>query len=198
MYISAPFNANPFSRIVLATDDDRIYAAAEALSIPVFMTDPNHPSGTDRVLETAEKLDVQDEDVVVNIQGDEPLLEPDMLETLIQPFRDSHVQVTTPAKQIDRPGSQKSRSCQSGNRQDRTRALFFAKPHPLRPPEDRLCLSGAHRHLCLQNENPQAFSTPRPVRPRDHRIPRATASARKRNSDSGCHDSLRQPMCRSA
>lgn len=113
-------------RIVLATDDDRIYAAAAALSIPVFMTDPNHPSGTDRVLETAEKLDVQDEDVVVNIQGDEPLLEPDVLETLIQPFRDSHVQVTTPAKQLD------ARAAKNPDRVkvviDRTgRALYFSR-----------------------------------------------------------------------
>lgn len=90
-----------FSRIVLATDDDRIYSAAAALSVPVFMTDPNHPSGTDRVLEAAEKLRVQDEDVVVNIQGDEPLLEPGMLEDLIHPFGDLRVQVTTMAKQID-------------------------------------------------------------------------------------------------
>ena len=93
-----------FSRIVLATDDERIYSAAAALSVPVFMTDPGHPSGTDRVLETAEKLRVPDDDVVVNIQGDEPLLEPVMLEDLIQPFRDLHVQVTTLAKQIE-PGA---------------------------------------------------------------------------------------------
>ena len=95
-----------FSRIVLATDDDRIFSAAETLSVPVFMTDPNHPSGTDRVLEAAEKLKIQDEDVVVNIQGDEPLLEPGMLEELIQPFCDLHVQVTTMAKQIDLQASQ--------------------------------------------------------------------------------------------
>jgi 3-deoxy-manno-octulosonate cytidylyltransferase (CMP-KDO synthetase) len=95
-----------FSQIVLATDDHRILSAAEALSVPVFMTDPSHPSGTDRVLEAAEKLKAQDEDVVVNIQGDEPLLEPDMLEALIQPFCDQHVQVATLAKQVDPQASQ--------------------------------------------------------------------------------------------
>jgi len=95
-----------FSHIVLATDDSRIVSAAEALSVPVFMTDPNHPSGTDRVVEAAEKLKTRDEDVVVNIQGDEPLLKPDMLEALIQPFYDQHVQVTTLAKQIDPQASQ--------------------------------------------------------------------------------------------
>jgi 3-deoxy-manno-octulosonate cytidylyltransferase (CMP-KDO synthetase) len=90
-----------FSHIVLATDDDRIFSAASALSVPVIMTDPNHPSGTDRVLEAAQDLKARDEDVVVNIQGDEPLLEPAMLEMLIQPFHGQDVQVTTLAKQID-------------------------------------------------------------------------------------------------
>jgi 3-deoxy-manno-octulosonate cytidylyltransferase (CMP-KDO synthetase) len=89
-----------FSCIVLATDDRRIYSAATALSVPVLMTDPKHPSGTDRVLEAAEKLNVRNEDVVVNIQGDEPLLEPGMLEDLIQPFGDPKVRVTTMAKRI--------------------------------------------------------------------------------------------------
>ena len=89
-----------FSGIVLATDDQRICSAATALSVPVLMTDPKHPSGTDRVLEAAEKLGVRNEDVVVNIQGDEPLLEPDMLTDLIQPFRDPEVRVTTMAKRI--------------------------------------------------------------------------------------------------
>ena len=72
--------------VVLATDDNRIYAVAEDLTVPVLMTDPDHPSGTDRILEAAEMLQVQDEDVVVNIQGDEPLLVPDMLSELLQPF----------------------------------------------------------------------------------------------------------------
>ena len=76
-----------FSRIVLATDDDRILSAAETLSVPAFMTDPNHPSGTDRVLEAAEKLKIQDEDVVVNIQGDEPLLRTEMIDSLVDTLK---------------------------------------------------------------------------------------------------------------
>lgn len=96
-----------FKKIVLATDDDRIYKAAKMLSVPVLMTAASHPSGTDRVLEAAQKLSVNVEDVVVNIQGDEPLLQPKMLEALVLPFSEQHVQVTTLARKID------SISCQN-------------------------------------------------------------------------------------
>jgi 3-deoxy-manno-octulosonate cytidylyltransferase (CMP-KDO synthetase) len=115
-----------FSRVILATDDDRIYSTAQDLSVPVLMTDPNHPSGTDRVLEAAQKLNVPDEDVVVNIQGDEPLLAPNMLDELIQPFQETQTQVSTLAKQI---------SAHASNNPDRVkivtdrsgRALYFSR-----------------------------------------------------------------------
>jgi 3-deoxy-manno-octulosonate cytidylyltransferase (CMP-KDO synthetase) len=90
-----------FSRIVLATDDQRIFSAAEKLSVPVMMTQKTHPSGTDRVLEAAEKLNAPANAVIVNIQGDEPLLEPEMLGQLIRPFASDRVQVTTLAQKID-------------------------------------------------------------------------------------------------
>lgn len=87
--------------IVLATDDDRILTAAKRLAVPVLMTDRAHPSGTDRVLEAAEMMQVPGDSVIVNIQGDEPLLEPDMLYELMEPFSGAHVQATTLAKHIE-------------------------------------------------------------------------------------------------
>jgi len=90
-----------FFHIVLATDDERIFSKAEALQIPVLMTDENHPSGTDRVLEAALCLGVPDDAVVANIQGDEPLLSPDMLNRLIAPFASADTEITTLAYPID-------------------------------------------------------------------------------------------------
>ena len=87
-------------KIVLATDDRRIYSAAEKLDVPVVMTLPEHPSGTDRVKEAADILDVPANAVVVNIQGDEPAIEPKMLTELIEPFADPGILVTTMAKKI--------------------------------------------------------------------------------------------------
>lgn len=88
-------------KVWLATDDQRIYAAARDLDVPVVMTDPDHPSGSDRIMEAAQLLGLEDAAVVVNIQGDEPALDPVMLRQLVQPFADPEIHVTTLARVID-------------------------------------------------------------------------------------------------
>ncbi len=82
-------------QVVLATDSRRIAAAAEEHRVPYVMTRPDHPSGTDRVLEAAQHLGLAETTVVINIQGDEPALHPDMLSDLIRPFESGDVQVAT-------------------------------------------------------------------------------------------------------
>jgi 3-deoxy-manno-octulosonate cytidylyltransferase (CMP-KDO synthetase) len=94
------------TRVVLATDDHRIREAAEELDVPVVMTREDHPSGTDRVLEAAELIGVDDNAIVVNIQGDEPTLHPEILTTLVRPFASSEIQVATLAKKISREESE--------------------------------------------------------------------------------------------
>jgi 3-deoxy-manno-octulosonate cytidylyltransferase (CMP-KDO synthetase) len=86
--------------VMLATDDDRIFSAAEKLDVPVVMTRDDHESGTDRVLEAAESIKVPQDAVVVNIQGDEPALKPAMISELIVPFKNPDVLVTTPIRKI--------------------------------------------------------------------------------------------------
>lgn len=63
-------------QVVVATDDTRIFDAVEKMGLRVVMTDPNHPSGTERIAEVAARLNWSAEDVVVNLQGDEPLIPP--------------------------------------------------------------------------------------------------------------------------
>ena len=80
-------------RVIVATDDARIRDAAEAFSAEVVMTSARHATGTDRVAEAARALDA---DIIVNLQGDEPLLEPAMVEQVIAPLlRDEAIRVTT-------------------------------------------------------------------------------------------------------
>ncbi len=67
------------SRIVVATDHADIAAACAAHGIEVAMTRADHPSGTDRIAEVARALALADDAVVVNLQGDEPLIEPALL-----------------------------------------------------------------------------------------------------------------------
>lgn len=86
--------------VVLATDDERIFTTAKELGIPVLMTSTAHSCGTERVLEAAQLLKVPADGVILNIQGDEPALEPEMLSELLRPFTDPAVQVTTLAHEI--------------------------------------------------------------------------------------------------
>src|SRR6185295_16867134 len=65
--------------VIVATDDDRIRLAVESFGGKVAMTRADHPSGTDRVAEVARYLDA---DVIVNLQGDEPLIDPAILNLL--------------------------------------------------------------------------------------------------------------------
>ncbi|MFM7783714.1 MAG: 3-deoxy-manno-octulosonate cytidylyltransferase, partial [Gammaproteobacteria bacterium] len=68
--------ASAAARVVIATDDVRIRDAAEAFGAEVCMTAPTHPSGTDRLQEAVAKLGLPDDAIVVNVQGDEPLIDP--------------------------------------------------------------------------------------------------------------------------
>jgi 3-deoxy-manno-octulosonate cytidylyltransferase (CMP-KDO synthetase) len=89
------------SEIVLATDDERIFKAAINLNVPVVMTRNNHISGTDRVLEAALGMGIPENAVVINIQGDEPALEPSMLSQIVAPFISPEVMVSTLARKIN-------------------------------------------------------------------------------------------------
>jgi 3-deoxy-manno-octulosonate cytidylyltransferase (CMP-KDO synthetase) len=69
--------ARRLAEILVATDDARIAAAAESFGVAVALTSPDHPSGTDRI---AEAIRGRDADVVVNVQGDEPLIDPALID----------------------------------------------------------------------------------------------------------------------
>ena len=68
--------ANALSSLVIATDDDRIMQAVDAFGGKAVMTRVDHPSGTDRIAEAVSGIDC---DAVVNIQGDEPLIDPELI-----------------------------------------------------------------------------------------------------------------------
>ena len=63
-------------QVVIATDDERIFNVAKDLGATVVMTSTEHPSGTDRLQEVAKKMGWASDDIIVNVQGDEPLIPP--------------------------------------------------------------------------------------------------------------------------
>lgn len=66
--------------VVVATDDERVRAACSAFGAEVELTSPDHPSGTDRIAEIARRRQWDDDSVVVNVQADEPLLPPALID----------------------------------------------------------------------------------------------------------------------
>ncbi|HPW74604.1 MAG TPA: 3-deoxy-manno-octulosonate cytidylyltransferase [Kiritimatiellia bacterium] len=82
--VEAATRATLLDEVLVATDDERIARAAEGFAA-VVMTRPDHPSGTDRVAEAARAAKG---DIVVNIQGDEPLIDPDLIDALVRRLRD--------------------------------------------------------------------------------------------------------------
>jgi 3-deoxy-manno-octulosonate cytidylyltransferase (CMP-KDO synthetase) len=72
------------TRVVVAADDARIVAACQAHGIEAVLTRTDHPSGSDRLAEACDLLGLQDTDVVVNVQGDEPLIDPNSIDAAAQ------------------------------------------------------------------------------------------------------------------
>ncbi len=113
-------------KVVLATDSTLIMDAAEKLGVPAVMTADTHTSGTDRVLEAARKLNLPKDSIVVNIQGDEPCLAPEMLSDLVSPFADNSVRVTTLASPISAQEALSSDRVKVALAKD-SRALYFSR-----------------------------------------------------------------------
>ena len=81
--------------LAVATDDDRIADCVCGFGGKVVMTSPDHASGTDRCGEAARSMHPSDNDVIINIQGDEPLISPREIHLLASAFEDRSVQIVT-------------------------------------------------------------------------------------------------------
>ncbi|MDG2399570.1 MAG: 3-deoxy-manno-octulosonate cytidylyltransferase [Akkermansiaceae bacterium] len=88
--------------LVIATDDDRIAALCKTIGAKVIHTRSDHPTGTDRIAEAAEQCEAATH--VINIQGDEPLLEPELVDTLARELRkDWDLPMITAGSPLDNP-----------------------------------------------------------------------------------------------
>ena len=114
---------------VVATDDQRIFDAVEAFGGKAVMTGLHHKSGTDRVCEAYQLLGHQ-HDVIVNVQGDEPFIQPSQLHIIQQCFEDPQTQIATLVKPfttqdgleaLENPNSPKVVL------DDRRRAMYFSR-----------------------------------------------------------------------
>jgi len=94
-----------FSHIYVATDDERIAIAVEGFGGNCIMTSTSHQSGTDRCAEAllaVEKVTGISFEIVINIQGDEPFVNPELLHLLVEPFKNSKTQIATLVKPFEK------------------------------------------------------------------------------------------------
>jgi 3-deoxy-manno-octulosonate cytidylyltransferase (CMP-KDO synthetase) len=111
--------------VIVATDDSRIISAVESFGGRAVMTRADHPSGSDRVAEVARSLDV---DVVINVQGDEPLIDPISLELLADLLRqDPKAEMATLAMPIANEETYRNPNCVKVVCGEGGKALYFSR-----------------------------------------------------------------------
>lgn len=121
--------AKSLIEVCVATDDTRIYEHVQGFGGKVFMTDTNHPSGTDRCNEVMKYLQNQGQayDVVINIQGDEPYINPVQIDQLAQAFDLAETEIATLIKPIRDAEELNNPNVVKVVRQNNGRALYFSR-----------------------------------------------------------------------
>ncbi len=130
--------------VFVATDDARIADVAAENEADVRMTRADHPSGSDRLAEAARDIDC---DVIVNVQGDEPLIDPAAIRAVITPFRDdAYLPMATLAHPLRREADLHDANVVKLVRNARGRALYFSRA-PI--PYPRAACADALQHIGL-------------------------------------------------
>jgi len=129
-------------KVVVATDDQRIYDAVLGFGGHAVMTSPDHPSGSDRMAEAAQGVDA---DIFVNVQGDEPFIEPSLIEAVVTPMEQEMApDIFTAAVPIGNREEFESRDVVKVVLNRQSEALYFSRsPIPYGYDENRSAL----RHL---------------------------------------------------
>ena len=94
--------ASAASSVVVATDDNRVVDAVAGCGATAVLTRDDHPSGSDRVMEVAERQGWPDDEIVVNVQGDEPLIPPAVIDQVAELLADGPCRVATLSEPIAR------------------------------------------------------------------------------------------------
>lgn len=140
--------------VIVATDDQRVFDKVESFGGMALMTQPNHPTGTDRLAEVASHH--QDVDVIINVQGDEPLIDADVIDQLADLFlEDADLQMATVAsplleEEYDDPSAVKVICNKQGD------AMYFSRsliPYPrhafINPPMKHVGIYAYRRQFLL-------------------------------------------------
>ena len=139
------------TEVIVATEDARILEHVNGFGGRCFMTSDKHRSGTDRIGEVIDQLSAQNPsstfDIVINIQGDEPMLEPDQLEELLSGFEDSTAHICSLQKEIHDISEWKNPNVVKVVNDQNGYALYFSRsPIPFSRDQQETIWPGTVKH----------------------------------------------------
>jgi len=139
------------TKVLIATDDDRIANHVREFGGQPTMTSPQHQSGTDRCNEIISNLPGEKWDTVINIQGDEPYIHPDQIDLLCSVFEDKDAQIATLVKKITSPDELFNHNNVKVILNKRSEAIYFSRsPIPYNrnfPEQEWLKYSTYYKHI---------------------------------------------------
>jgi len=138
------------SRVIIATDDERIKTVAEGFGAEVCMTNDSHTSGTSRIAEAVSFLNFQNDDVIVNLQGDEPMMSPSAINQVASNLVSSGMSVATLCETINTEDAYFDENCVKVVYNSRGRAMYFSRsPVPAFRDGQNINLDLCFRHIGL-------------------------------------------------
>jgi 3-deoxy-manno-octulosonate cytidylyltransferase (CMP-KDO synthetase) len=136
------------TQVVIATDDERIKQVAEDFGATVCMTGTNHTSGTSRIAEVLNKLNISDDEVIVNVQGDEPMLDPKVIAQVAGNLGKSNMQMATLCEPVVDRAQYLDPNCVKVVFDKLGKALYFSRAAiPFFRDEQDFDLSLCHKHI---------------------------------------------------
>ena len=135
------------NKTIVATDDERIFQVVSKFGGKAVMTSADNETGTDRIAETVRSIET---DLVVNVQGDEPLITQEVIDSVVQPMlEDSNLKMTTAACEINNKQELENPNVVKVTMDNQSFALYFSRskiPYPGREKENSLSF---YKHLGL-------------------------------------------------
>jgi 3-deoxy-manno-octulosonate cytidylyltransferase (CMP-KDO synthetase) len=121
------------SEVFVTTDDERIFQCVHDFGGKVIMTEQKHPSGTDRIAEAVQNMGLSEDDLIVNIQGDQPVFHPDVISRMIAPLKqDGDIPMGTVQYRITDKADVENRNIVKVVTDNKGFALYFSRsPIPL-------------------------------------------------------------------
>lgn len=115
------------NRVIIATDHEEIEEVAKAFGAEVCMTSTEHNSGTERLSEVIEKMAIADDEIIVNVQGDEPLIPPAIIQQVAQNLSENQVNMATLAVKLETKEELFNPNCVKVVTDQKGMALYFSR-----------------------------------------------------------------------